>query len=131
MPQSAAYRWAEARVKIARMTLTIKLDGSWSSFQIANCAPPLGVTDSAIAPSARRLRALGAPRPKPEKKMCTFFSNPIGAQASLDTRAKGGSHTSSQNPQTSKRTAKLSHNWGAKPRKIERFTLMRPIHGNL
>ena len=45
--------WAEARVKIARMTLTIKLDGNWSSFQLANSTPPLSVTDSAIAPSAR------------------------------------------------------------------------------
>jgi hypothetical protein len=45
--------WAEARVKIARMTLTIKLDGNWNSFQLANSAPPLSVTDSAIAPSAR------------------------------------------------------------------------------
>ena len=45
--------WAEARVKIARMTLTIKLDGTWSSFQLANSAPPLSVTDSTIATSAR------------------------------------------------------------------------------
>ena len=45
--------WAEARLKIARMTLTIKLDGNWSSFQLANSAPPLSVTDSALAPSAR------------------------------------------------------------------------------
>ena len=37
------------------MTLTIKLDGNWSSFQLANSAPPLSVTDSAIAPSARML----------------------------------------------------------------------------
>ena len=35
------------------MSLTIKLDGNWNSFQIANSAPPLSVTDSAIAPSAR------------------------------------------------------------------------------
>jgi len=49
-------RWAEARLKIARMTLTIKLDGNWSSFQLANSAPPLSVTDSAIAPSARMIR---------------------------------------------------------------------------
>ena len=35
------------------MTLTIKLDGNWSSFQLANSAPPLSVIDSAIAPSAR------------------------------------------------------------------------------
>ena len=45
--------WAEAPIKIARMTLTIKLDGNWSSFQLANSTPPLSVTDSAIAPSAR------------------------------------------------------------------------------
>ena len=45
--------WAAAPVKIARMTLTIKLDGNWSSFQLANSAPPLSVTGSAIAPSAR------------------------------------------------------------------------------
>ena len=50
--------WAEARIKIARMTLTIKLDGNWSSFQLANSAPPLSVTDSAIAPSARMLSKL-------------------------------------------------------------------------
>ena len=49
-------RWAEAHEKIARMTLTIKLDRNWSSFQLANSAPPLSVTDSAIAPSARMLR---------------------------------------------------------------------------
>ena len=48
--------WAEAPIKIARMTLTIKLDGNWSSFQLANSAPPLSVTDSAIAPSARMLK---------------------------------------------------------------------------
>ena len=35
------------------MTLTIKLDGNWSSFQLANSAPPLGVTGSASAPTAR------------------------------------------------------------------------------
>ena len=35
------------------MTLTIKLDGNWSSFQLANSTPPLSVTGSAIAPSAR------------------------------------------------------------------------------
>ena len=45
--------WAEAHEQISRMTLTIKLDRNWSSFQLANSAPPLSVTDSAIAPSAR------------------------------------------------------------------------------
>ena len=53
--------WAEAPVKIARMTLTIKLDRNWSSFQLANSAPPLSVTDSAIAPSAR----MAVPRRQP------------------------------------------------------------------
>ena len=54
--------WAEAHVKIARMTLAIKLDGNWSSFQLANSAPPLSVTDSAIAPSARiPMMSSGAP----------------------------------------------------------------------
>ena len=49
----AMYCWAEAPIKIARMTLTIKLDGNWSSFQLANNTPPLSVTGSVIAPSAR------------------------------------------------------------------------------
>ncbi len=52
-------RWAEAHIKIARMTLTIKLDRNWSSFQLANSAPPLSVTDSAIAPSARMRTLVG------------------------------------------------------------------------
>ena len=41
------------------MTLTIKLDGNWSSFQLANSTPPLCVTDSAIAPSARMANSSG------------------------------------------------------------------------
>ena len=49
----ACKSWAEALAKIARIVLTTKLDWNWSSFQLANSAPPLGVTDSAIAPSAR------------------------------------------------------------------------------
>ena len=53
--------WAEAPIKIARMTLTIKLDGNWNSFQLANNTPPLSVTGSVIAPSARMVwpRTLG------------------------------------------------------------------------
>ena len=48
-------RWAEAHIKMARMTLTIKLDRNWKSFQLANRAPPLSVTDSSIArPFLRR-----------------------------------------------------------------------------
>ena len=83
--QKVVYCWAEARVKIARMTLTIKLDGNWSSFQLANCAPPLGVTDSAIAPSARMLRAWQGPRLKLTKKRSTCLPSCFGSQASLDT----------------------------------------------
>ena len=49
----SSFCWAEAHVKIARMTLTIKLDGNWNSFQLANNTPPLGVTGSVIAHSAR------------------------------------------------------------------------------
>ena len=52
-PLPSSRHWAEARIKIARMTLTIKLDGNWSSFQLANNTPPLSVTGSVIAPSAR------------------------------------------------------------------------------
>ena len=50
---ASLHHWAEAPIKIARMTLTIKRDGNWSSFQLANSALPLSVTSSAIAPSAR------------------------------------------------------------------------------
>ena len=57
--------WAEARIKIARMTLTIKLDRNWSSFQLANSAPPLSVTDSAIAPSARMHNCAGVTNTTP------------------------------------------------------------------
>ena len=42
-------------ITIARTTLTIKLDGDCTSFQFANSAPPLCVTDRAIAPAARIL----------------------------------------------------------------------------
>ena len=66
--------WAEAPIKIARMTLTIKLDGNWSSFQLANSAPPLSVTDSAIAPSARILsKAVKSKIASPLKHHTTFF----------------------------------------------------------
>ena len=39
--------------KNCKNDLTIKLDGNWSSFQLANNTPPLSVTGSVIAPSAR------------------------------------------------------------------------------
>ena len=47
------FDWAGDHIQIASMTLTIKLDRNWNSFQPTNSAPPLTVTDSAIAPSAR------------------------------------------------------------------------------
>ena len=55
LPSRRAYplHWANARIKIVSMLLTIKLNRNWNSFQLANSAPPLNVTDSAIAPSAR------------------------------------------------------------------------------
>ena len=59
--------WAEALIKIARMTLTIKLDGNWSSFQLANSTPPLSVTDSAIAPSARMHTLATRPKIKAQR----------------------------------------------------------------
>ena len=71
--------WAEAPGKIARMTLTIKLDRNWSSFQLANSAPPLSVTDSAIAPSARM------PRPCPPLPQARPIG--VGAPASHALRA--------------------------------------------
>ena len=40
------------------MTATIKLDGNWSSLQVANSAPALSVTDSAIAPTTNEAPAL-------------------------------------------------------------------------
>ena len=50
---SYAISWDIAHQKIARMTLTVRLDWNWSSFQLAISASPLGVTASANAPSAR------------------------------------------------------------------------------
>ena len=59
--------------KITRMTLTIKLDRNWSSFQLANSAPPLSVTGSAIAPSARMHERVGSQAPS------TFQSHKLSA----------------------------------------------------
>jgi len=62
-------RWAEARVKIARMTLTIKLDGNWSSFQLANNTPaslivslplPQGCLHNRATPSTDAVRVCGS-----------------------------------------------------------------------
>ena len=60
-PETLLFVGRTALKKIARMAFTAKLDGNWSSFQLANSAPPSSVIDSAIAPSARmhRLPAWG------------------------------------------------------------------------
>ena len=42
-----------ALLKNCKNDLTIKLDGNWSSFQLANSTPPQSVIDNAIAPPAR------------------------------------------------------------------------------
>ena len=63
--------------KIARMAAKAKLDGNWISFQLANSAPPLSVTDSAIAPSTRiicgrkRREVLDATAPFAVWKLCS------------------------------------------------------------
>ena len=46
------------------MTLTIKLDGNWNIFQLANSAPPLSAIDSAI-PLSARMRA--------KRQMSTYY----------------------------------------------------------
>ena len=45
--------WAEAHIKNARATLTIKICGNWNGFQFANSAHPLSVIDRATSSSAR------------------------------------------------------------------------------
>ena len=40
-------------IKKLREESQTQLDGNWSSFQLANSTPPLGVIGNAIAPSAR------------------------------------------------------------------------------
>ena len=87
MRAAANICWAKAPLKIARVTLTIKLDGNWSSFQLANSAPPLSVTGSAIAPSARmhsqfegirpllnaKIQTPPLPHSRKETKVCLLF----------------------------------------------------------
>ena len=109
----ALHCWAEAHVKIARMSLTIKLDTNWSSFQIANSAPPTSVTDSAIAPSARMALDRRTAKLLCLRKQSVCFSDLATVDATV----------CSQN-----QTLELG---SEDPSKIEEVTLMRPIHGNL
>ena len=122
-------RWAEAPIKIARMTLTIKLDGNWSSFQLANSAPPLSVTDSAIAPSARipNRRSVCSHRYVVQNVLFLYVwasSNYLmpGTWVAAGTmhvliRTAGSFHVRLLGTEV--------------PAKIQEVTLMRPIHGNL
>lgn len=101
------------------MTLTIKLDRNWSSFQLANSAPPLSVTDSAIAPSARMLVA-GAEGAARHVSMTTVCFT--GCVLSMECAA----------PHIGECDRGVNHLLGPEgPSKIEEVTLMRPIHGNL
>jgi hypothetical protein len=50
--ESESMCWAEALEKL-RSRPCGRIDGNWISFQLANSTPPLSVTDSAFAPSAR------------------------------------------------------------------------------
>jgi len=45
--------WAKVHQQNARMTLTIKLDRTWSCCQLANSAHPLSITDHSLDPPAR------------------------------------------------------------------------------
>ena len=95
------------------MTLTIKLDGNWSSFQLANSAPPLSVTDSAIAPSARMDLRQRNPKVFFLRKATVCFRSAHGFALEVPPE--------------------IAHlELGSEdPSKIEEVTLMRPIHGNL
>ena len=90
--------WAEAREKIARMTLTIKLDRNWSSFQLANSTPPLSVTGSAIAPSARIHNIAGKSFLHPYMFVATRRAKPLNAhshkQMVKDIKSPGNNHES-------------------------------------
>ena len=97
------------------MTLTIKLDGNWSSFQLANSAPPLCVTDSAIAPSARIQH--------------TDSSGHHGMHLHIDAVL---THVKFVIIVVVLVGIGLAIRWGPEgPSKIVKVTLMRPIHGNL
>ena len=116
------YCWAEAPIKIARMTLTAKLDGNWSSFQLANSAPPLSVTGGATAPSARMLRQVWRSPPSFSLSQWVPFQL-VGGEKKIESRI------------FTKQRRRQHHAcscWGREaPQKFEEVTLMRPIHGNL
>ena len=125
-----AGRWAEAHIKIARMILAITLDKNWSSFQLANRAPPLSVTDSSIAPSARMH---ARPHARPPRDKGHDVGPPDGCLVARDTRCP----SLAQNAVAGgcRLPCRRCHYRGAVgaqvPAQILRFTLVCPIHGNL
>ena len=86
------------------MTLTIKLDRNWSSFQLANSAPPLSVTDSAIAPSARMQLPVGfcftAPRGERQRATAEGKAAPrlLGGTSATETHERQGAEQLAQHP---------------------------------
>jgi hypothetical protein len=100
--------WAEAHIKIARMTLTIKLDRNWSSFQLANRAPPLSVTGSSIAPSARILHIDGD---------VTVTRLRVAGSALTMARPPSCIQGSTLPDWLTCTSRLLSHGWGSSPRK--------------
>ena len=126
--QCSTWCWAEAPVKIARMTLTIKLDRNWSSFQLANSAPPLSVTDSAIAPSAR-IHTLAYTTGMRFLNLMHAFVTPLHIATSRTLLEANCKMNECED------TCQVLH-WSdllgpESPSKIQEVTLMRPIHGNL
>ena len=104
--------WAEAREKIARMTLTIKLDRNWSSFQLANSTPPLSVTGSAIAPSARILNQIGQPK---YFQNLLIASGPVKSRETLRAPRCAQTQTTPKTQETKEASNQLA-TWPANPR---------------
>ena len=81
------------------MTLTIKRDGNWSSFQLANSALPLSVTSSAIAPSARmdrkerrrNLLSFRCAQGRSHQRVCqrTWLSDSTGERERINASQQG------------------------------------------
>ena len=115
------------------MTLTIKLDGNWSSFQLANSAPPLSVTDSAIAPSAR-MEHVGERRNGTKACLRHSGSKTFRSHVKMHsaTASQGGLRQATAVGRRSCSSHELAILLGPEgPSKIQEVTLMRPIHGNL
>ena len=75
-----SYRSAWRPLKIASTADGSDENGNWSSFQLANSAPPLSVTGSAIAPSARMRPA------RVQQRQPTAVGEPCGKCGTCGTR---------------------------------------------